>query len=606
MSSSPRPLRSRRADRARSRVRVALGATVLSAAGMMGAGAARAQTRFTVDRVDPSPPGAEWFSLDSLDLRGPLRPALGLTADEAYHASTATARDGTVSVYQQAPLFTHVAGALVLGNAFRLALDVPLAVWQQGQQTSAIRVGRGADATTVTPASASHLQASLGDVRASADWRITAADGPFALGVGVAVYVPTLAPVLASVAYAGDGQLRALPQVKLAGDAGPLAYAASFGWRFGLASLQDGDALDGGAVLGASVGARLLERKLLVGPEVTATTGLHGAGAVQLDGPTTIDALLGAHLAVGDLRIGLGGGTGLTSQTPSLRGVLSIQWAPSPAAPPPAAVEAPEPPVEPVKVDADGAPGAEDACPEATGGGAADPVTTGRCPAPPSVPEPAAPPAPAPEPAPALARIEGGEINFVGHLQFAYNSADLLPASDALLSAVQTLLVDHPEIKRLRVEGHTDAVGPRAANRSLSEQRAAAVVRWLTRHGVDGARLRSQGFGEMHPVDTNGSKAGRTNNRRVELHIEDAPEPARLDGPRPPNFSSALTPDPARSVSASGVACGEGARRCAFKVPWLRVGGSSLSQPSRARRVPAGAPARKKTRARPARRPTRR
>jgi OOP family OmpA-OmpF porin len=67
------------------------------------------------------------------------------------------------------------------------------------------------------------------------------------------------------------------------------------------------------------------------------------------------------------------------------------------------------------------------------------------------------------------------------------------------------------------VEGHTDNVGQKAANLALSEQRAAAVVDWLTRHGVARSRLISLGMGDASPLADNGSEEGRGLNRRVEL-----------------------------------------------------------------------------------------
>jgi outer membrane protein OmpA-like peptidoglycan-associated protein len=89
-----------------------------------------------------------------------------------------------------------------------------------------------------------------------------------------------------------------------------------------------------------------------------------------------------------------------------------------------------------------------------------------------------------------------------------------------VLGAVLTILLGHPEIKVLRVEGHTDNQGSAVVNRTLSEQRAASVVRWLVQHGIDASRLSSQGFGFDRPIDTNDTPEGRKNNRRVEFHIE--------------------------------------------------------------------------------------
>lgn len=74
---------------------------------------------------------------------------------------------------------------------------------------------------------------------------------------------------------------------------------------------------------------------------------------------------------------------------------------------------------------------------------------------------------------------------------------------------------------RLVVAGHTDSEGEDAYNQRLSEQRAEAVMQWLTGKGVDAARLTSEGLGESRPVADNGSDAGRALNRRVQLRVAD-------------------------------------------------------------------------------------
>jgi hypothetical protein len=59
-------------------------------------------------------------------------------------------------------------------------------------------------------------------------------------------------------------------------------------------------------------------------------------------------------------------------------------------------------------------------------------------------------------------------------VQFEYNRAVLLPESSAILDAVVTTLRDHPEIRRMRVEGHADDQGSAGHNMSLSRSRARA------------------------------------------------------------------------------------------------------------------------------------
>ena len=141
---------------------------------------------------------------------------------------------------------------------------------------------------------------------------------------------------------------------------------------------------------------------------------------------------------------------------------------------------------------------AEDACPDKAGVADPDPKKHG-CP---------------------KAQIEAGQIKIIEQVQFATKSAKILPASDAVLSAVLEILKAHPEITKVSVEGHTDNRGGKGYNKDLSKRRAASVVKWLTDKGIDQKRLSSAGFGLDRPLDTNDTEEGRQKNRRVEFHIQ--------------------------------------------------------------------------------------
>ena len=108
-----------------------------------------------------------------------------------------------------------------------------------------------------------------------------------------------------------------------------------------------------------------------------------------------------------------------------------------------------------------------------------------------------------------------GRLDIYG-ISFATGQAALTPASDAVLSDMLAVLVANPDW-RLRIEGHTDNVGDRAANMTLSAARAAAVAAWLAGKGVDAARLSIAGLGDTQPVAENTTEDGRARNRRVVL-----------------------------------------------------------------------------------------
>ena len=75
---------------------------------------------------------------------------------------------------------------------------------------------------------------------------------------------------------------------------------------------------------------------------------------------------------------------------------------------------------------------------------------------------------------------------------------------------------EDPALK-FSIEGHTDNQGRKEINQPLSEQRASAVKSWLTGKGISEARLKTKGWGDAKPIDTNDAPEGRANNRRVEF-----------------------------------------------------------------------------------------
>ena len=80
------------------------------------------------------------------------------------------------------------------------------------------------------------------------------------------------------------------------------------------------------------------------------------------------------------------------------------------------------------------------------------------------------------------------------------------------------ILNEYPTSK-FTVEGHTDSVGSEKLNQSLSEKRANSVRDFLIKEGVASDRLSAIGYGEAKPIATNNTRAGRTQNRRVEINL---------------------------------------------------------------------------------------
>jgi OOP family OmpA-OmpF porin len=74
--------------------------------------------------------------------------------------------------------------------------------------------------------------------------------------------------------------------------------------------------------------------------------------------------------------------------------------------------------------------------------------------------------------------------------------------------------------KKFKLEGHTDNIGTEKYNQALSERRAGAVKEYLIkRGGIDGTKITTVGYGELKPVASNKTRAGRAKNRRVDILI---------------------------------------------------------------------------------------
>lgn len=105
----------------------------------------------------------------------------------------------------------------------------------------------------------------------------------------------------------------------------------------------------------------------------------------------------------------------------------------------------------------------------------------------------------------------------LGGIFFDFGKATLKAESAPALQEVSKLLASRPDLS-LYVVGHTDMVGSLETNMSLSQRRAAAVVKALVeQHGVANERLEPHGVGPLAPRGTNASDGGRERNRRVEL-----------------------------------------------------------------------------------------
>lgn len=114
-------------------------------------------------------------------------------------------------------------------------------------------------------------------------------------------------------------------------------------------------------------------------------------------------------------------------------------------------------------------------------------------------------------------------ISLSGGVLFESGSANIQPGAKQLLSRVASILKQYKE-HRIKIEGHTDNVpisnSAFESNIWLSTARATRVLEYFVddKH-LDPKNLEASGRGDMDPVASNKSAAGRAKNRRVEIKI---------------------------------------------------------------------------------------
>lgn len=115
--------------------------------------------------------------------------------------------------------------------------------------------------------------------------------------------------------------------------------------------------------------------------------------------------------------------------------------------------------------------------------------------------------------------VQKGMVITLRGVYFEFGKATLRPESYVALNEAAQILKDNPDI-RVEIQGHTDSIGSAAANQTLSERRAYAVVNYLVQYGgIDAQRLVAKGYGPTQPVASNATEEGRQLNRRVDFVI---------------------------------------------------------------------------------------
>jgi outer membrane protein OmpA-like peptidoglycan-associated protein len=399
--------------------------------------------------------------------------------------------------------------SLGLWRRFELALHLPLRLVLDG------------DSDVRTPSTTLSAGAGLGDLRLVPRvvlWGAGDASKHLALGLAVPVSLPTGD----ETQMRGAGGVTVEPRLMLLGAAGRLAFIGNLGYRVRTskpAGLPVGNELL--AIAAARIG--LVEEQLDGHVELSLGAQLDHDAASDADLPAELLFGLAWHLGrswrlFGGASLGLTDGLG----SPDLRGALGLRTgSPLPRNDgfgdddgdgivdrsddcPDEAEDAdafadhdgcPEP-----DNDRDGIADREDECPDLPAESAED---SDGCPSRTHV------------------QIRDGEVVIYGKVLFRSGSDEIDQRSDPLLDQIAVALEGHQQIRLIRIEGHTDDVGPAEHNQRLSQQRAERVVDALARRGVSRRRLEAVGHGESRPQAPNRSPAGRAKNRRVEFVIAD-------------------------------------------------------------------------------------
>ena len=573
------------------RLRKSLQGAAASAALIAAASPALAQSGLALDRFDPAPAGDRMFGVQSPYSAGELTPHLMLLADYAHNPLVIKTTPGNndIGAVVKNQLFLHLNGGLSLWSRLYINVDVPVALYQNGDDPT-VSTGQ----TFASPSGAK-----FGDLRVGARVRLWGDYfDPFQIAVGGYVWFPTGA----KYAFVGNGEVRGLPQLILGGRvAERLVWSAAGGPEIEASDSYGGVAQGSQFKWGAGAGVLLGDKRhVQLGAELNGALTLSDVEKRTSNLELLFD---GRYRFLDDLEAGIGLGPGLTSGigTPDFRGILMIAYTPEQirdrdkdgiaddddACPDVPGVHSDDPhkngcpipsdrdkdgipdvddacPDEPGPAnadphkngcpppkdrDGDGIPDIEDACPDVKGIRTDDPKTNG-CPPPPvdtdgdgimddvdACPNEKGPADPDPKKngCPRSVRVTENEIFILEQVQFDTAKATIKKVSDGLLDEVAGVLKEHPEIKRLEVQGHTDNTGSKNGNKVLSQQRADAVMKAMIKRGILAVRLTAKGYGQEVPVGDNSTDEGRQKNRRVQFTIlEKGPNGARGAPPPPP------------------------------------------------------------------------
>lgn len=105
------------------------------------------------------------------------------------------------------------------------------------------------------------------------------------------------------------------------------------------------------------------------------------------------------------------------------------------------------------------------------------------------------------------------------NIKFDVGSSKIPSRAFGSLEKVKSI-VEKFEAPQVVIQGHTDSTGPNKLNKSLSEQRAQAVAKFMSKDALDDTEVTPVGYGESRPIVSNNTEKGRSKNRRVDIVIK--------------------------------------------------------------------------------------
>ena len=111
-----------------------------------------------------------------------------------------------------------------------------------------------------------------------------------------------------------------------------------------------------------------------------------------------------------------------------------------------------------------------------------------------------------------------GMNSFAQAILFKLESASFESGVTDMIDGMLAIMNEYPQAE-FAIKGFTDNSGSVSGNLKLSNSRANAVKDYLIANGVAAARLTAAGFGQDSPIASNKTRAGRVQNRRVEVKV---------------------------------------------------------------------------------------